>query len=282
MPKNDKPTAKQHYIPQFYLKQFSADGKRVYQYNIQSDCKSTFVPITSICFEKNLYEFQNDSKKPVQINSIENKLAKYEAIFSETIKSIKSKTSNKENFYTRCFLSENEKASLIFFLTIQILRTPEILNMAQETALKCFKGISNSTAYNVALNTCLPVYKKLSLDEKNIFNTIIRSFENMSFQIGITSYNSRIITSDRPVILYGDCKLFKYDEAIFPLSSKILLCMKRLEETDHGYRNRLIPLKSDYIEYVNKQIAAHCKEWIYSEKELTNVQIKWIEGTKRG
>lgn len=281
MQKSGKPTVKQHYIPQFYLKQFSEDGKRIYQYNVETGVKSILVPIKSICYEKNLYEFQDKNKNPIHENLIENTLMKYEGIFSNTIKSIKSKASCEENFFTQCFLSTKEKALLIFFLSFQILRNPEIINAAQETALEVFgESISDNSAHNLALKYCLPIYKELNLKDKNLLNSTIRLFEDMSFQIGVTDAE-QILTSDNAVILHGTNFESKLEEAFFPLTPTMVLYMKPFHKTKKGYRNHLVYLDSDDVKYINQSIVEHCKKWIFSKTALTNKQIEWINKLKK-
>lgn len=282
MQKGDKPTVKQHYIPQIYLKLFSEDGNQIYQYNTQMGDKSTLVPIKSICYEKNLYEFQDKNKKPIHPNLIENALMKYEGKFSKTIKSIKAKASYIENFRTQCFLSTEEKALLILFLSFQILRNPEIINTTQETALEVFgESIPNNSARNLALKYCLPIWEKLELKHKNLLNSTMKLFEDMSFQIGITN-KEQILTSDNAVILHGKNFDSKLEEAFFPLTPTMVLYMKPFQKTKKGYKNHLTYLDSEDIKYINQSIVEHCKKWIFSKTALTSEQIEWINKIKKG
>ena len=68
-------TVKQHYIPQFYFRNFSEDQKRIYQINLKEITSSKLVPIESICFKKNLYELRDDNDEYIHRNMIENKLS---------------------------------------------------------------------------------------------------------------------------------------------------------------------------------------------------------------
>ena len=71
MTKN-KPTVKEHYIPQFYLKNFSFDKKNIYQFDILKGKQiENPVLIRKICFEKNLYEFKNEKGEFENRNLIE-------------------------------------------------------------------------------------------------------------------------------------------------------------------------------------------------------------------
>ena len=121
MSKN-KPTIDEHYIPQCYLKQFSPDGERIYQYDVITGKQSPApVPIKSICYEKHLYEFRDDNGDFVHRNLIEKAFGIYEGEFATVFRSIQSKSSYEANFNTRSFLTKNEKALLIFFISTMSL-----------------------------------------------------------------------------------------------------------------------------------------------------------------
>ena len=97
--KQEQFTKDEHYIPVFYLKQFSPDGDNIYQYDALNNIVSPdVVPIKSICYKKNLYEFKNDSGEYVERNIIENSLRDYEAEFANTITRIKANAKNKDNY----------------------------------------------------------------------------------------------------------------------------------------------------------------------------------------
>ncbi|MDE6706640.1 MAG: DUF4238 domain-containing protein [Oscillospiraceae bacterium] len=273
----NKPTTDEHYVPQFYLKQFSPNGERIYQYDVISGKQShASVPIKSICYEKHLYEFKNNLGKYVCRNLIEKCFGVYESEFAKTFRSIQSKIRYEANYHTLSFLSSEEKAFLIFFLSTIIVRSPDVLQAAQETAMEFFGDqITKTSARNLALQTCLPIYKMLDIKERNLLNPVMGFFDNMSFQIGVADKDV-FWTSDRPVILYGNNQLAKPDEVIMAISPHLALYMKPYKKTKQDRYNRLVSLDKKDIEYFNRAIVIHCKRWIYSKAPLTNSQIKWI------
>ena len=273
----NKPTTDEHYIPQCYLKQFSSDGERIYQYDVLSG-KQTPVPVPtkSVCYQKHLYEFRDSSGAFAYRNLIEKSFGIYEGEFAKTFRSVISKSRIEANYHTLCFLSPKEKALLVFFLSTMIVRNPDILQTAQETALEFFGDqITEISARNLALQTCLPIYKALDTEERNLLNPLMWFFEDMSFQIGVAD-SEVFFTSDSPVILFGTNQPVKLDEVIMPISPNIVLFMKPYDNTRRGFYNRLTELRPEDIKYVNKAVVTHCKRWIYSQTPLTDKQIKWI------
>lgn len=185
----NKLTTDEHFIPQCYLKQFSSDEEHIYQYDVLSD-KQTPVPVPtkSVCYQKHLYEFRDSSGVFAYRNLIERSFGIYEEEFAKTFRSIISKSRIEANYCTLCFLSTKEKALLVFFLSTMIVRNPDVLQAAQETALECFGDqITKISARNLALQTCLPIYKALDIEERNLLNPVMRFFEDMSFQVGVVN-----------------------------------------------------------------------------------------------
>lgn len=274
----NKPTTDEHFIPQFYLKQFSADGAKIYQYNVSKD-KIFFdaVPIKSICYERNLYEFKNDSGEFVERNIIENALSQYEGIFAETISKIQTKAVYKENYDTLCFLSAMEKMILMLFIATLMLRSPEILDVGAETALEFWdNNISEAMAKNIALQYCLPVYNKFDPTEKNLLSVVLNRLSNMSFQVMITD-DDVFFTSDKPLIARGKNENLDLESISLPLSPRIMLNLQSLTTTKAEYKNRLIHIDNDISRSLNGGIVANNNRWVYSKYPITKSQIKWIK-----
>ncbi len=98
-----KPTRKQHYVPQVYLKGFSNCGNMINAYWSDNNgiIKEKCVPIESICRENYLYELKNDSNELIAINYIEKCLSVIEGEFSEyrniLLKKLLMKNTKKQN-----------------------------------------------------------------------------------------------------------------------------------------------------------------------------------------
>lgn len=238
---NGKTTVKQHYIPQFYLKQFSDNKKVLYQYDIVNN-KSFSAPVSveSICFEKNLYEFKDNNGNIVEENLIEKWLSVYEGEFAKTFRNIQNKATHKDNFHTLCFLTREEKVLLVFFMATLILRNPEILKTAQETALEVYGNkIDANSAWNIGLKSCLPIYEEFDITKNTVLNSVMHFFDNMSFQICAADSNM-LFTSDNPIFINGHDQPIIINEIILPISDRLALYMKPYEKTKKGFKNRLV------------------------------------------
>lgn len=97
---------KQHYVPKFYLKQFSPDGKFVYAYNLEHK-KGFRINIKNICQENYFYD------KTTELEQILNKLEEKQG---EVIKKIIEKSNVS-------FLEIEERFYLHLFVLMQFTRT---------------------------------------------------------------------------------------------------------------------------------------------------------------
>lgn len=274
-------TVREHYIPQFYLRNFSSDQKRIYQYEIGSNKPSKLVPIESVCCVDDLYEFKNDDGEITDRNRIEKAFAVFEGEFHNVISSIVSKARHTENLYTPCFLTQKEKAMLVFFLATSVLRTPTMVDEAQKAALKFFGDtISKQDARNLVLQELFPIYKELNGDDKNALYPTLKWFENMSFHIGVTWWDC-LVTCDRPVIVRGNHKVFQPEGVLFPLTPNLALTMLTIKKTRACNRNKLAYLDGYSINVLNSEIIANCNRWIFSKDEITSEQIKFIEKVRK-
>lgn len=281
MSEKTNPTVKQHYISQFYLRGFSDDEIYIYRYDIQDKKNVKQVPINSICYEKNLYEFKNTDGEYIERNIVEDRLAILEGKISEVINEIDRNSTEPRNYMTGSFLSKEQKAFLISFATIQILRVPEIIKLVSEEISREFNVESEDISNNYAISTCLPIFKTLNPEEKSVFWGVMEWFNDMTFAIGVTN-SEPFVTSDRPccLIMHPEKeKLEKFipDEIVFPLSSKLILLMHPYNDDNIKKRNRLVKLPIDYVRRYNKRIIDGGCRYIYSKDELTKEEMKWFE-----
>ena len=272
----NKPTVDEHYVPRCYLKQFTKDDEHIYQYDVLSGrCYPNPVPTNSICYEKNLYEFRGENGEFIGRNLIEKSFMMYEGAFATVFRSINAKTNDVRNMRTLSFLTEKEKAFLTVFVATMIIREPGLIQSLTETTSDIFKNqISDRMAKNLVLQTGLPIYKEIDVNESNLFNAVLGFVENMSFQIGKTD-SDVIWTSDNPVFLYGDSDPVKVHDVLLPLSPRFVLTMKQYSKTERGLYNRFLILEDP--KSVNRVIVNHCKRWIYSKEPFTDKQISWIK-----
>lgn len=172
---------------------------------------------------------------------------------------------------------------LISFVATTILRSPRSLEIAKECALtfaaKDGKIMSENTARNSALLTCVPFDNIFNVRSDTVFDKLSDSLMNMSFLIGVAN-DDKLFTSDNPVYWHGNSDTSKINEVIFPLTSNIVLFLYPREIIPIGYRNKAIHLTDENISSVNERIILFAREWLYSKREIKTKQIGKIERIK--
>lgn len=125
-------TKHQHYVPQFYLKLFSADGKSIYAYDRKNEIH--FTPsIESICRKNYLYETKWEDAVPelgnyIQPNIIEHTFSRQEGEWSTLFRRLierSTKLFNTSDLIER-FASQEDLDLLAKFAAIQYLRDPHV------------------------------------------------------------------------------------------------------------------------------------------------------------
>ena len=271
-------TVKEHFIPQCYLKGFSPDKKRVYQYDMLNWKTYPLTNTNEICCEDYLYEFKDGNGDIVIPNTIENALINYEGALKKLLIDITKKSHDVRNFHTRTFLSTKEKVLLIGLMSMQVMRMPDFIKIGEDTAKQMFK-IEQYQARNFSILTNLPIYLKLGSDDKTLFSLVANWFTDMSFMI-FRSESHNIYTGDKPIYLYGKDKNnpdidVKPEKVIYPLTSNLVLYMLPINKYPE-YRNRLIPITPRVLKEVHKSIAGTSKRFLYSFCPLTEEEIQEI------
>ena len=123
----------QHYVPRFYLKNFSRSKGKNYFINCfdKSDFKQFPVNITKIGCEKHFYEMDNETPQLV-----ERAVSKFEAKFSDVYEKLVSKKN-------LAYLNLKEKVILAIFIVTQEIRTREMRERIRDIVKKLNDWLSN-------------------------------------------------------------------------------------------------------------------------------------------
>lgn len=269
-----KITKKQHYVPQVYLRGFSDDKKHLWSYRLNSSLEGKMVPIESVCRKHFLYEVRGNNGEIVTPNWIERVLSELEKMFASYLRMLEAKAFHKENYKTKCFLRNDEKIFWKVYAAVQMMRSPEVINVAHSTAKELLGEILNdSEAYTAAITQCLPFFTVLNQDSRNVFLSFLQPLNNMSIAIGVDKQET-IFTSDDPVYCYSSqreiVKITEYDKVILPLTPKLVLLLFGNEEKKEYDKNRLFPLEQENKEDIKKSIAYCAQSWIFSKRELSS------------
>ena len=90
MPKGEKPTENEHFVPRIYLKCFSEINKSgktlIWQFNLKTMRQTPVqVDVQDICFEKHLYEIKGSDGSFIAQNTIEKTFGKIETNANKVI-----------------------------------------------------------------------------------------------------------------------------------------------------------------------------------------------------
>ena len=272
-----KTTAKQHYVPQVYLRGFSQDQKRIYRYDLKTNIRTSMpVPISSVCFQKNMYEFTDSKCKVLGVNYIEKCLCEFEASFSQHINELKSHIAHRPDNNAFFVINSNENAFWFAYTAVQMLRNPLVLSTALECSKEFLKEeLAAEELKTISILLCLPFLKDLIDKEDSPFMYLINSIKNLSIAIGIDK-NDRIFTSDNPVYCYGK-DLSRIEKIIFPLSSNIVLFFLS-DEYISTFNKILIYDLTDYeINEINLSTSYAAQSCILSKYLLKESEIKQIK-----
>lgn len=269
----------QHYVPQFLLKNFSSRGKKFIwaydkneKYSIKNQIKER--PIKKVASEEYFYDQNVNS----EIGSYEYELQKAEDATAPIIEKIIETKKIID-------LSDEERRTLSFFITLQNLRTKGKLlktETSMENLSKQLKDKANIEAPNID-------YKKIwfSMLEKSIsFYEILMNKVWM-----LSESNNSFLISDNPVTLQNTTDISEIRgtlgldsfgiEIYLPLSPSLTLCLfceKYFEK--NGYHKKYIPnsiCEPDYIENLNLLQIVYSERFIFSHKnefELVKKQLK--------
>jgi len=217
---------KQHYIPQFYLKNFSDDGNQINVYHLESE-KSFLSPIKSTCQSK--YFYGKDGEFEKVLSDIEG----YQAEVIKKIVEAQSVTG----------LSKQEFFTLLTFFTLQFTRTKDAKKLADNfsdfISENLFKPMMNAKAesdgkppgYFDSIRIENPEFYKLIMGKAVIGTWGIIDLKPVLI---VNKTGNPFISSDSPVVKNNYFRIKKDNLTGFqspglqifcPLSDKLLLML---------------------------------------------------------
>lgn len=234
----------QHYVPQFYLRNFSSNKKQIFVYD--KIIKSSFsAPIDSVASSKYFYDWQ-ELDETFNQQFIENAFAKFE---SETAPTFVRLISRLESGEFRGF-NKNEMLDLSEFIWYQMIRNPETREILSEVNDKIKNKLSELGASKEVLEKNelagfdnKKEHLKFLLDPSKTEGTI-RDFCNRIWIAIENKTKYSFFTSDNPVIRYTHWSIGHLAYEIFyPITSKfaIWILLREPFKQFEIWENKLMP-----------------------------------------
>ncbi|WP_298348201.1 DUF4238 domain-containing protein [uncultured Dokdonia sp.] len=258
----------QHYVPQFLLRNFSSSGQKFIwafdkneKYNVRNQIKER--AIKKVASEEYFY----DQFKNSRVGSYEYALQNAEDISAPIIKEIIKNRSIED-------LTEDQRRTLSFFITLQNLRTKG--HLFQTEILMDNMSVQLKDKANISIP---------KIDHKKIWFSMLEQSTNfyevlMNKVWMLSESDDEFIISDNPVTLQnttdrskirGTLGLDSYGIEIYlPISPSLtinLFCEKFLSQ--NGYQKNTMPnlkCKPENIENLNWLQIAYSERFIFSHK----------------
>jgi len=232
----------QHYVPRFYLKNFTSSDNKVFVYDKTTD-RIFNTAVENIACENHFYDsakFENELPEEQYLekfySSIESDFAPF---YFDFICKIESKEKDK--------ISQEDKKIFAEFLVLQINRTKEYREMSRQSysTIKeklLDKGVTEKQLIDFGFKINNPDPKDLHIESilagNKIRKTLSEKLENHIWILIENNTTMPFFTSDNPIAKIANIKdeYISYDgyaskgiEIIFPLNSKYLLVLYERE-----------------------------------------------------
>ena len=212
---------KQHYVPQFYLRNFSRDKKSIYCFdkvNVKSDSQG----IRNVAQEKYFYEFESLYLED-DFASLETEVSKY---INNIVRIKKYKILN----------NLKQRSKLALFMAAQLIRTLERRQLVELQV----KALKNHFIETDVMNDTLSSFFDKFLQDASIKESHLKLIQEMlphlvkrfffkKWVLLIDKTDVGFLTSDNPIVMYNTHNLEGLDNennhVFFPLSPQLCICL---------------------------------------------------------
>lgn len=263
MSEKKAPVKNQHFVPQFYLRNFSSDKKSIGAYILKS---GTFIKQASISSQASKNYFYSDDME------IEVALSQIEADAAESVTKLLQNPHSK--------ISVTDYKRLLFYSVIQLGRTVTAADGSVDSA-KLF--YHETQAYSSAFGDTFPQNEKEAIPKTPVLGSLYTHalayktgmFDNLRYRILINKTRSPFITGDTPACLYNQFRerlgSFSYALAskgfqlYLPLSPNVAIFFYDPQSYKVGFKKQT----SIYIQSIkdvdefNKLIASYARNTLF-------------------
>lgn len=266
-------TVKEHYVPQFYLRNFADENDLLHIYDFRQNKVFTQSP-RNICYSNNLYETKWENANPklgefVLPNHIEKLFCEYEGEFSKVLTTILHICCPSQNT-NALILQGNERNMFFRFIVNMIVRNPENMealalnklepDYVDNDEVKQIRTILDYMGFGGADSICLAAKKKAMLTdevENSFTQACLKALKRLNYTFLYARTNS-FITSNIPVCLGDDPVIIESNKTCIylALSPKLAVLFGNYKNS-HNFKNRMVYIEEKQVENFNRILIKH-------------------------
>lgn len=296
--------ARQHYVPKFYLKNFSISNREDYICAYQRNKKIFVTNIKNVAVEKNFYTFKN--KITGEMNDIVEKTfslleGKVSPLIKKLTKTNYLKLTNGEKTLLSCFISILHLRNLSSkerLKNVHLEMTKQVLTISAQNR-EFFKKHIKKAGIKIEGEKGIEEFRKFLLEKKyELYSDDDSYFLAKSLILAqdlapviffkewniLESDSSRVfVTSDNPVSLIRPRDLPQFYGVGFinglitiPISPKRCLFLKNEKSSKNITR-----VNRKYVDFINRHTAFYSHKYIYSNiksRDIQNMFNETVEG----
>jgi hypothetical protein len=273
----------QHYVPQFYLRNFQSEHERLFVYD-KLLRKSFMKPIKDVASTNYFYEIDPKllpADAPFQL--VEKALSQIEGAAKKTI------TDTLDNLDQTSVLLPAHKLALAPYVALQAVRTNEFRLTASEFMEKLATNLAEIHLNLKFPGEELPEFEISANDQVLRFQQAQQMFGDMTKElteildshiwvIGRNMTTQPLFASDNPVVKFPHIKDSLKSmagfgsrgvEVVFPISSRYVISMfeRKYHLNIQGMESQVIDLRLDNVEHYNAMQVQQCERQVFASED---------------
>jgi hypothetical protein len=276
-----KEKKKQHFVPRFYLKQFTYDDYRLYVFDKFK--KNLYGSnINDVASERYFYDFPEDpaNQHGIDPQLIENALSEIEAGFAKTVGSFLKRAQRE----TKRIIKPRHKKTLSYFIGLQSTRTKEhrslqkqMIEGSMEALISKTKQDDSDDEYLVEVDEAyVSLLQAMSMFNPHLQGQLTKVLLNHIWLLGVNNTTQPLYTSDHPIVKMPHKKdphqIQSYSgfasegiEIALPLASKyiLILCERTFHKHFVSKDGQSIVLDSNGVTYYNSLQVSQSYRQVY-------------------